>query len=149
MNTTIDYVPTHFVDPPFVGMKPQHRKEKHFVAEIIVLDPGKVHDPRFVDGQASVPIIARFYETGERSYCCVWIEGRNETQGYINRRGSGWAGGHGYHRQSSALETALANAGVALYRSCDGCGESAMFDRLRSVGEALGIVAPAIHHSHG
>lgn len=91
-------------------------------------------------------------------YCCVWIHGENR---YFSGKGS--AGGYGYHKTSAAFQEALTSAGIKLMgspyhgtektvkingveskqnfkRECHigGCGDTAVDDALKAIGQALG-----------
>lgn len=61
----------------------------------------------------------------------VWLNG----DGYAGS-GSGQAGGYGYHKESAAVDTALAMAGVKLSRSIHGTGETEA--ALQAAARALG-----------
>jgi hypothetical protein len=64
-----------------------------------------------VKGEIQEVITARFYMSRASSasvvYCCLWIDSVAS--------GRGQAGGYGYHKESAALQAAIASAGVELY----------------------------------
>ena len=91
----------------------KHRKENRFWCEESVVGIDK-------DGEIIQPVIARFYATQARIYCCLWIHGEPYTSG------SGWAGGYGYHKASAALQEAITNAGFTLSEPIDGRGDTAI-----------------------
>ena len=72
-------------------------------------------------------------------YCTVWINGN----GY-HVSGSGRAGGHGYHKESAALNDALFNCGIDLYEDITGRGDAAMKDAIEAVVIALGFENDAL-----
>lgn len=78
--------------------------------EIAVIDP--------VNGKSIV--IARIYYPGTVAYACIWIKGKKYA------RGTGKAGGYGYHKASAALASAISDAGITLSESINGVGDSAM-----------------------
>lgn len=80
---------------------------------------------------------ARFYmaRSGDGAspvYCSVWLHSGNWTSG------RGRATGGGYHKKSAALDAALTSAGITLSERIDGCGDSAMLESFRAIGEAMG-----------
>lgn len=56
-------------------------------------------------------------------YANVWISGPSSAH-----RGSGSAGGYGYHKESEALARAFEDAGVRLYHTPKGSTEEVPFD---------------------
>ena len=137
-----------------LGSKKETVREMHVVA----IKGGKIHHP----------INAWFYtcrsSQASTVYCSVWIsrpgepkkDGTGYTDGFYTS-GRGSAGGYGYHKESSALASALYAAGVELYGSpygrdekpvkmtakqrcyIGGCGDQAMVDALKAVAKALGF----------
>lgn len=93
-----------------------HRKESHFTEQytgIIIERDGA--------GYVREVVTLRIYQTNARTYCCVWINGKN---GY--RNGSGYVGGYGYHRASAAAQCAIENAGISLSEPINGRGDDAI-----------------------
>lgn len=74
-------------------------------------------------------------------WATVWINGRS----YYGS-GSGQAGGYGYHKESAAVDTALAMAGVKLSRSVSGMGETQT--ALEATARALGYSGQLLFVSH-
>ena len=96
---------------------------------------------------------ARFYmarrsDGASPIYCSLWVSGAQWTSGH------GRASGYGYHKESSALQSAIDSAGIRLtgdnYRELpsdatsdamariDGCGDSAMHSAMRAIAIAVG-----------
>ncbi len=67
-------------------------------------------------------------------YCSVWIRGNG-----IEISGRGSAGGYGYHKESAALQDALASAGVVLEKSIDGCGDGSIRYAMIAIADAMGL----------
>lgn len=92
-----------------------------------------------VDGEIRVPLDARFYMgRSSRSsvvYCSVWMRSKD---GKRHLAGRGSASGYGYHKESAALDDAMASAGVAFTRRFDGCGTEAMRVAIEACAIALG-----------
>lgn len=84
--------------------------------------------------------MARRSDGASPVYCSVWTYGprRDGTAGH------GIARGYGYHKQSAALQGALAHAGIILAEPIDGRGDGAMRDALLAVGVAMGYDAAAL-----
>lgn len=97
------------------------RREKHFSKQISIVDPST----------GAQTVVARFYEGPTVTYACVWVHG-----GTSHGHGGGSAGGYGYHKESAALETAIANAGMSLENPIGGRGESAMEEALLAIAQA-------------
>lgn len=77
-------------------------------------------------------------------YACFWAHKpaeKDEAGKYITdgmwSNGSGTAGGGGYHKASAAAGVAIRNAGFSLSESIDGCGDSAIREAVKAVGECL------------
>jgi hypothetical protein len=116
-------------------------------------------------GEILTPVRAEWYMGRSSSasvvYCNVWIN-----HGDFNVSGTGSAVGGGYHKKSAAFAEALASAGVELYGSpyseagkteahgagtytshykpsqrchIGGCGDSAVNEAMKAVGQALGF----------
>ena len=99
----------------------KHRKEKGFNNQISIIDPK--------DG--SQIVIARFYWTDSRAYCCLWVHGDS-----VYGSGAGYAGGYGYHKESAALDSAISDAGIELSENISGVGDGAMRDALVAIAKA-------------
>lgn len=116
-----------------------NRKENRFTDQWTVIDFAEKHENPY----RREAIVARFYQTAARAYCCVWINSN-----IVHCIGGAYAGGYGYHRQSEALQGALSNAGVFLDANIGGAGESAMREALMAVAAALGLKDPLIFEAH-
>lgn len=112
-----------------------HRKEgKCFFSSVSVISlAGKP----WGDGRLDPEISLRLYGTGSKNFACLWISGHN-------RRGSGSAGGYGYHRPSAAAQEAINNAGISLALPIDGRGEESMREALLAIARALKIKRPVL-----
>ncbi len=88
-----------------------------------------------VKGRPVDVITCRIYMGRSRSssivYATVWLHGKE-----YHASGSGQAGGYGYNKESAAVDTALAMAGVKLSRSIHGTGETR--EALEATARALG-----------
>lgn len=102
-------------------------------------------------GELKTPVDVRWY-MGRSSnasvvYCSLWIHDKKHTSGY------GIAGGYGYHKESAAMQEALASAGIKLYGSAyntgekenfkkecyiDGVGDTAEDNAIKAIVKALG-----------
>lgn len=112
-----------------------HRKEgKCFFSSMLVIS--RAGKP-WADGRLDPEISLRLYGTGNKNFACLWISGQD-------RRGSGSAGGYGYHRPSAAASEAIRNAGISLALDIDGRGEEAMREALLAIAKALKIKRPAL-----
>lgn len=119
-----------------------HRKEgKCFFSSMSIIS---LADKPWHDGRHPTRIDARYYGTGNKNFCCIWINDGNT----FHRHASGSAGGYGYHRPSTALSEAISNAGICLSRPIDGVGEEAMREALLAIAKALKIKRPALIESH-
>lgn len=119
------------IKPNCQGNVASNRKENSFTGQWTVLDYGHKHENPY----KREAIVARFYQTNARAYCCVWLN--TDT---VHCIGGAHAGGYGYHRQSQALQDALGNAGVRLDADIGGVGDSAMREALMAVAVALGLI---------
>jgi hypothetical protein len=118
---------------------PSHRKEgKCFFSQIAVIS---LAEKPWMTGELSPQITLRLYGTGGKNFACLWIRGQD-------RRGSGSAGGYGYHRPSAAAQEAIANAGITLANPIDGCGDEALREALLAIAKALKIKRAAIVEAH-
>lgn len=117
------------------------RKESSFRRQLSLVD---------LDGGREAATV-RFYGNGSRAYCCAWFNGLHHygyTGGAMSARGSGWAGGYGYHRDSAALSVALKDAGFTLAEPFDGTGETGETAALHAIAEHLGIKRALIVSAH-
>ena len=112
----------------------KHRKESSFRRQLSLVD--------LADGEEVACV--RFYGKGERAYCCAWL-GRSAQ----HARGSGWAGGYGYHKDSAAMQSALIAAGFRFAEPFDGVGETGERDALEAIARWFDIPAFAIIKAHG
>ncbi len=94
------------------------------------------------DGRLDPVISLRLYGTGSRNYACLWV-GTHD----FHTSGSGYAGGYGYHRPSSATEAAIRAAGFKLDTAIGGVGEEAMRSALLAIAKALKVKRPVIVES--
>lgn len=118
---------------------PSHRKEgKCFFSQLSVVS---LSAKPWVNGELSPEITLRLYGTGNKNFACLWIRGQD-------RRGSGSAGGYGYHRPSAAVQEAITNAGISLANPIDGAGEEAVREALLAISKALKVKRPAIVEAH-
>lgn len=101
-----------------------HRKENNFQAEYLGI--------AVVDGAIKVAVNLRIYGTQAKNYCCLWYNNGDKWGS-----GSGSAGGYGYHRPSSAADSALLSAGVVLDESIDSRGDTAMREAVKLLVEQL------------
>ncbi len=102
----------------------KHRRESSFRRQISLVD---------LDDGAEV-VCVRWYGKGERAYCCVWIHWPGH-----HARGSGWAGGYGYHKDSAAMQSAMRDAGIVFAQSFDGVGSTGEDDALRALVHWLDV----------
>lgn len=110
------------------------RKDDSLYREIAAIDPAT--------GKALV--IARIYHPGTVAYACIWIHGANRYG-----RGTGKAGGYGYHKASAALSEAIDDAGITLSESISGVGDSAMERATDAIARAItGKRRIIIHVAH-
>lgn len=116
-----------------------HRKEgKCFFSSLDVIS---LAAKPWHDGRLDSAISLRLYGTGNKNFACLWIFGQD-------RRGSGSAGGYGYHRPSAAAQEAIDNAGITLAQPIDGGGEESMREALLAIARALKVKRPALIESH-
>lgn len=100
----------------------KHRKEDMFRAY-------KVLDTNF-----NTVVDCRLYQPGRSStcYCCLWVSAPDKY-----KSGSGTAGGYGYHKASSAVGSAVRNAGFSLDKYIDGVGDKAIEGALLAVARCV------------
>lgn len=106
-----------------------HADKKETVRELNVVALHK--------GELCNAITARWYMGRSNSsstvYCSIWCKGKD-----VYCAGNGSATGWGYHKESSALASAVCSAGIELDKSIDGVGDSAIRDALEAITSALG-----------
>lgn len=110
----------------------KNRKEKSFYKQYsaINLNTGKTL------------VTVRCYGAGSVSYACAWI-----TSDEFYTRGSGKAGGGGYHKESASIAYALADAGVEFdHNEIAGRGDSAVKESLRIICEYINPKYKVIIH---
>ncbi len=114
-----------------------NRKENSYYSGLkaVTVHKGRLHE--LVD--------ARFYGSGSRCYCCVWIScpPNKKNHSGLWTSGGGNAGGYGYDKPSAALESALSKAGVSLSVPLAGTGENER--ALMDVCAALGFSKKQVH----
>lgn len=109
------------------GINPTHHKDRHFRQQYTGIA---------VKGDnIDTNVIVRIYATKNRVYACVWVMSPKLEDKIV--RGSGFAGGYGYHMASKAVGDALGNAGFKLKESISGRGEGAIVDAIVAVMECL------------
>jgi hypothetical protein len=126
----------------------QNRKEDHYNGGLLAV--AKVNKPeRYNLGGLSAVIDARFYGSGQRVYCCVWINfpATKKHPDGIHVSGGGYAGGYGYDKKSAALASALEQAGVKLPWGLSGTGENER--ALLEICAAAGFKNSTIIPAHG
>jgi hypothetical protein len=126
-----------YTKPTTVKFTTSHRKEKgsyHF-SSYIVIDLSAPPARRACD-----TITLRLYSTAARTTCCVWASGEG--------RGSGSAGGYGYHRPSAAAQKALNAVGFRFDKDFGGAGDNAIEEALLACAVTLGVKKPAIVVAH-
>lgn len=119
-----------------------HRKDgKCWFSSMQVISLAATPNPDgTVDAAATLHLL---YGTGARHTACLWVSHAGDY-----RRGSGSAGGCGYHRKSAAAAEAFRNAGVELSQDIDGRGEEAMREAMMALAAALGVERPALVESY-
>ena len=127
-NKVVSFVPSQ--DMPRVY---RDRQEKHFYNGYKVVT--------IVNDKMITLVDARLGATNNCHYASVWLNTCYHNNEFYNKlgfaRGSGKAGGCGYHRASAALNSAFFRAGMLFSVGCNGKGESAMRDCLMCAGEYL------------
>ena len=120
---------------PKEGFKVSHRREKQWMQELAIID---------LDAGATCAIL-RVYgaSSGGGNTACLWVNDEN-----THCRGSGHAGGWGYHRTSAAAQEAIENAGFTLSHDIGGRGDSAIEDALRAIAAHLGVKRLMIHKAN-
>jgi hypothetical protein len=109
-----------------------HRKENHFYKQITAIAINN-------DGRAYDAVILRLYGTDARTYACLWTKSNCswDHASDLWRKGSGTAGGYGYHRASAAAQEAINNAGIDLDEDINGRGDYAMEEAVFAIARAM------------
>lgn len=97
-----------------------HRKENHFQQQYtgLVLDGNELREA----------VTLRIYGTSAVNYAALWYN-----NGKKWARGTGKAGGYGYHRPSAAAAEAFEAAGVELESDISGSGSAAIESAVKSL----------------
>ena len=103
----------------------KHIKSKYFCRQLTLI----INEPSLKE-----IVIARFYDTGKVTRCCLWI---NDSITATHTSGGGMAGGYGHHKQSAAFSDALDNAGIE-NEQINACGDSAIKKAMGEIAEQLG-----------
>lgn len=123
------------------GLKISHRKENAGLHRSYqVLDLVKRHDSH----EAFPVITVRTYWPSSVCYACVWIISDGM---YFN--GSGRAGGHGYCKESAAIDSAFRSAGVKYDIDMHGSGLDVVRVFLAGLAKTIGLTDFVIVESHG
>ena len=117
------------------GINTNHRKESHFTGEYLFI-------ARVGDKLKDV-IRCRLYATKVRWYCCIWIKTKMDYDS-----GSGYAGGYGYHKPSTAVANAIQAAGYNLSKDISGVGDNAIIDALVAIAVLCGYEGQ-LFYAHG
>tara|TARA_R100000808_G_C2110827_1_gene124932 strand:- start:491 stop:898 length:408 start_codon:yes stop_codon:yes gene_type:complete len=106
------------------NLNQKHRKDNYFHRQLEAID---------TEGNSILTL--RTYHTGKRVYACLWvsISLNNGDMAY----GSGWAGGYGYCKESTACEEALMSAGIELQKSIAGKGMGTVQEAIEGVARDL------------
>ena len=120
---------------------PNHRKDSakvHFGQLSVISLSAKPYS----EGRMPEAITLRLYGTGTKNYAALWIAGNDD------RRGTGQAGGYGYHRPSAAVSEAIRNAGIELDEDISGVGDAAIRTALMAIAKAFKVKRPALIEAH-
>lgn len=104
-----------------IGIKSSHRLDDLFKAY-------KVLDSKFNE----IVDCRTYFTRGGNCTCCVWVVSSSSRVS-----GSGYAGGGDYDKLSSAISTALHNAGFDFEKDFDGAGERAAEEALLAVARCV------------
>ena len=104
-----------------------HRKEgKCFLDVLAVVNlETPAHSPHW----ANIAAELRLYGTGNTNSACLWVWGVDGP----TIRGSGKAGGYGYHRPSAAADEAIRKAGITLALPIEGVGDEAIRGAMEAI----------------
>ena len=106
------------------NLNPKHRKDNYFHRQLEAID---------TEGNSILTL--RTYFTGKRVYACLWVS--ISLNNWDTANGSGWAGGNGYCKESTACEEALLSAGIELRESVSGKGMGRVQEALEGVARDL------------
>jgi hypothetical protein len=126
----------------------QNRKEDHYFGGLLAVAKVRKSEKYNLGGLSAV-IDCRFYGSGSRVYCCVWLNfpaSKRYPDG-LHVSGGGYAGGYGYDKKSAALAAALDQAGVKLPWPLSGTGENER--ALLEICAAAGFKNSTIISAHG
>jgi hypothetical protein len=127
------FLPNH--TPKFNSSHRKDGSKVHFQQVSVISLAGKPMG----DGRIDTAVMLRLYGTGNRNYAAIWVG-----NGAVNLRGTGQAGGYGYHRPSAAAAEAIRNAGIELSEDIAGVGECAIREAVMAIAKALKVKRPAI-----
>ena len=97
------------------------------------------HGYKVIDAEEGRCLVdVRVYYSGQTCRAAVWI--RDLANSEVGN-GTGSAGGYGYHKSSSAIDSAFAQAGVEFSKRFDGCGTSAEEEAIKAIAA---FVAPDV-----
>jgi len=111
----------------------KHRKYRYYAGEFIVVDPKTMHQLA----------TCKIYTTKNRTYCCFWL--------FVNKfttSGSGYAGGYGYDKTSTAVEKAMNNAGYVFKESIRGSGNALIIEALQIICAFHGYEQVEVYYAH-
>ena len=108
------------------NLNPKHRKDNYFYRQIEAIDTA-----------GNEILTLRTYWTEKRVYACLWVSINFDDGETPNAKGSGWADGGGYCKESTACEEALMSAGIELQKSVSGKGMGRVQEALEGVARDL------------
>ncbi len=108
------------------------------------------HEIAIIDPATGATLVtARIYFPGTVAYACIWINcparAASDALSHYGR-GTGKAGGYGYHKPSAALAEAIRDAGISLDQSISGVGDSAMREACEAIARAVSGKRKLITH---
>lgn len=106
------------------NLNPKHRKDNYFHRQL-----------EAIDTEGKTILTLRTYFTDRRVYACLWV--RVSLNNWDTANGSGWAGGYGYCKESTACEEALMSAGIELQESVSGKGMGRVEQAIEGVARDL------------
>jgi hypothetical protein len=99
-----------------------------------------------LDKKTPVEILdVRFYGNGTRKYCCLWLKDKKNNN-YCSA--GNYAGGYGYHKQSSAFALALSKIGIDAV-NLDSAGKEAMLQAVKAILKKQGYKKVYIVECYG
>ena len=108
----------------------QHRKDNYFTDAYIALDLATGNEL----------FECRIYKTNSRAYACLWVFSPNYASG------SAFAGGYGYCKESTAIQSAFLQAGIKTSKNFAGTGQH--MQALEALAEFLTKNKFKIIHAH-